>query len=73
MTTTPIRSMRSLLAFVHETNGEGGRKAASAAAASPRAGRRLHAQRDEELNPSHGNAEAAPRARADRGTEKGEL
>jgi len=72
MTTTPVRSMRSLLAFVHEANGSSVRKPASEAAMSLAARRRLHAQRGQELNPSHGNAGTAPRSGADRGTEKGE-
>lgn len=69
---TPVRSLRSLLAFTHGVNGQFGREAALGAAASPAGGRRLHPQRDEEPNPPHGNAEAATRP-DDRGTEKGEL
>lgn len=68
----PVRSMRSLLAFVHEANGSSVCEPASAAAMSPAGGRRLHADRGQELNPSHGDAGAAPRASADRGTAKGE-
>lgn len=68
----PVRSMRSLLAFVHETNGSSVRKLASAAAMSPTAGRRLHTHRDQEPNPSHRNAGAAAHADANRGTAKGE-
>jgi hypothetical protein len=73
MTTTPVRSMRSLHPFTHGVNGQRGREAASAASSSPSAGRRLHPQRSQELNPSHGNAGTARRSDADRGIEKGEL
>jgi hypothetical protein len=69
----PVRSMRSLHAFVHEANGSSVRKPASGAAMSPTGGRRLHAQRDQDLIPSHGNAGAPARVEADRGNAKGEL
>lgn len=71
--TTTVRSMRSLHAFTHGVNGQGGREAASAAASSPAAGRRLHTQLEQELNPSRGDAGATARAGVDRGTAKGEL
>jgi hypothetical protein len=71
--TSCVHSLRSLLAFVHEANGWRVGKPASIAAISPRAGRRLHARRDQEPNPSHGNAGATARADADRVTAKGEL
>lgn len=70
--TTPVRSMRSLLAFVHETNGPGGRKAAAAAAVSPAAGRRLHTERSHEPNRSDADAGVAADGDGNRGTEKGE-
>jgi hypothetical protein len=73
ITTTPVRPMRSLLAFTHGVNGRRDGEAASAAALLPAAGDRLHAQRDQESNPSHGNAVAAVRVGADRETAKGEL
>lgn len=73
MTTTPVRSMRSLHAFVDEANGSSVCEPASGATSSPAAGRRLHAQRDQEPNSSHGDAGVAARAGADRVTAKGEL